>query len=86
MAGKSSQRSSLTQIEERRKRLMEELDALAQAEREEKDRLADAGRGTFLAALETVRIGPMSRREAKRIANAIATLGGAAVAAKLASE
>lgn len=86
MAERSVQRGALVQIEERRKRLMDELAELDRKEREEKERLADAGRQTLLAALESVKVGPMTRREAKRIANAIATFGGAGVVARLGTE
>ncbi len=43
----------------------------------------DAGRGTFMAALDRVRIGPMEDASARTIAKAIAASGGDAIAAQL---
>lgn len=85
MARTPSETPSLSQIEARRKRLVEELEALEHAEREARERLADAGRETLLAALAGVKIGPMTRAEAKKIASSIAKLGGAAAAVRLAN-
>lgn len=75
----------LSAIAAERARLEAKLSELNEAEKRAREAERDAGRAVFMAALEKIRIGAMSRSEAKAIAKAIETMGGTAVAQKLAA-
>jgi len=76
----------LSAIAAERARLEARLSELSLAERRVREAERDAGRAVFMAALQKTKIGAMSKSEAKAIANAIETLGGSTVAAKLAAQ
>ena len=69
----------------RRAKLEAELAQLAEAERTAREAERDQGRKVLLAALGKVKIGAMDREDAKAIARALETMGGAELAARLAS-
>lgn len=75
----------LSAIAAERARLEAKLSELNEAEKRAREAERDAGRAVFMAALEKIKIGAMSRSEAKAIAKAIETMGGTAVAQKLAA-
>lgn len=75
----------LSAIAAERARLEAKLSELNEAEKRAREAERDAGRAVFMAALEKTKIGAMSRSEAKAIAKAIETMGGTAVAQKLAA-
>ena len=76
----------LSAIAAERARLEAKLSELNEAEKRAREAERDAGRAVFMAALERVKIGAMSKSEAKAIAKAIETLGGATVASRLAAQ
>jgi hypothetical protein len=72
--------SDLESIVAERARLEAQLAELANREKEAREAARDAGRPVLLGALEKVKIGELTRQEAKTIATAIGKLGGAEVA------
>lgn len=85
MARRKGGELSLADIERERARLEEQMRELDAAAKRARDAQADAGRPTLLAALEKVKIGEMTRSEAKAIANAIGAVSAAEIVAKLAA-
>ena len=83
MARARNPQGNLDVIAAERARLQAELARLDEAENAARDIARDAGRETLLGALGKVRIGAMSRDDAKAIATAIASLGGGEAARKL---
>jgi hypothetical protein len=83
MARAKKGEDDLATIEAKRAALKAELAKLNEAEKRAKQATLDAGRPVLLAALQKVKIGKMEIGEAKAIAKAIETIGGAAVAQKL---
>ncbi|MCO4091550.1 MAG: hypothetical protein HEQ34_06305 [Sphingorhabdus sp.] len=83
MARIKKDNDDLAAIDARRKTLKAELAKLNEAEKRAKQATLDAGRTVLLAALQKVKIGKMEIGDAKAIAKAIETLGGAAIAQKL---
>lgn len=83
MARRRTGELTLADIERERAQIEAKLRELNEAEKRARDIAADAGRATLLSALEKVRIGAMTRSDAKAIANAIASLGAAELVAKL---
>lgn len=77
--------ADLAEIEARREALRAELAQLDDQARAAQQAARDAGRSTFLAALDRIKIGALSKGEARTIAEAIAQHGGRAVAERLAS-
>ncbi|MBJ7526354.1 MAG: hypothetical protein JHD10_03875 [Sphingomonadaceae bacterium] len=75
--------NDLAGIEAKREMLKAELAKLNDAEKRVRQATLDAGRSVLLAALQKVKIGKMEVADAKAIAKAIETLGGAAAAQKL---
>jgi len=75
----------LAAIEARREALKAELAQLDEQAKAAELAARDAGRSVLTAALERVRIGGLSKVEARAIANAIGQHGGKAVADHLAS-
>ncbi|HEX7777072.1 MAG TPA: hypothetical protein VF449_11165 [Parvibaculum sp.] len=59
---------------------------MAAREKEAIEAARDAGRPALLSALERVKIGEMTRQDAKAIAGAIAKLGGVQAAKLLAAK
>ena len=78
--------SDLTSISAERARLEAELADLAAREKEALEAARDAGRPALMSALERVKIGEMTRQDAKAIATAIGRMGGAQAAQLLASK
>lgn len=72
--------SDLTSISAERARLEAELADLAAREKEALEAARDAGRPALLSALERVKIGEMTRQDAKVIATAIGRMGGSQAA------
>ena len=83
MARAKKGEDDLSAIEAKRAMLKAELAKLNDAEKRAKNATRDAGRPVLMAALLKVKIGKMEIAEAKAIAKAIETIGGAAVAQKL---
>jgi len=86
MARAKNVEGDLSAIAAERARLEAKLSELNQAERRAREAQRDAGRAVFMAALQKRKIGAMSKSEALAIAKAIETLGGSAVAEKLAAQ
>lgn len=85
MARTKNPRGNLEVIAAERARLQAELVRLDEAEKAAREVARDAGRKALNGALAKVKIGAMSRDDAKAIATAIATLGGSEAARKLAA-
>ena len=85
MARPKNVEGDLTAIAAERARLQAAIEELDVAEKRAREVVRDAGRAVFMAALLKTRIGAMSRSEARAIAKAIETMGGTAVAEKLAA-
>ena len=85
MARTKKVEGNLSAIAAERARLQAEIEKLDEAEKRAREAERDAGRAVLLAALEKTKIGAMSRADAKAIAKAIETMGGSAVAEKLAA-
>jgi UDP-N-acetylglucosamine transferase subunit ALG13 len=83
MARPKKTEGNLDAIAAERARLKAELSKLDALEKQARQAVSDAGRGTLLAALERVKIGSMSKAAAKVIAVVIAAEGGDEVAKKL---
>ena len=73
----------LESIIARRTALEAELAKVLEAEALAKEAARDAGRSLLLSALEKVKIGALSRREATTIARALERLGTSGVVARL---
>ena len=73
----------LDAITAERARLQAELARLDEAEKAAREIVRDAGRATLDAALARVKIGAMSKDEAKAIATAIASLSATEVVRRL---
>ena len=83
MARSKKPTGNLNMIASERARLQAELARLDEAEKAALEVARDAGREMLLAALARVKIAAMGKAEAKAIASAIGTLGGAEAARKL---
>lgn len=66
-------------------KLTEQLADITRRKSAAHDRARDAGRASFLSALDRVKVGPMEAGSARAIAKAIEALGGDAIAARLAN-
>jgi len=75
--------NDLPSIAAERARLEAQLAELAALERDAREAARDAGRPVLLAALDKIKIGEMSRQDAKAIAGAIAKHGGVQMAKML---
>lgn len=83
MARSKKPTGNLDVIVAERARLQAELARLDEAEKAVREVARDAGRETLNGALARVKIGAMTKDDAKVIATAIATLGGDGAARKL---
>lgn len=80
MASETRIPSNIDAIEAEMTKMQERLAALADAKRKALDEQRDIGRPVLLAALAKVRIGDISKSDARAIARAIERLGPARVA------
>lgn len=85
MASKPKIPTSIESIEAEMKRTQEHLASLAAAKQKAIDEQRDAGRPVLLAALARVKIGDLTKVEARSIATRIEALGPARAAEILAS-
>jgi hypothetical protein len=80
-----SKLSDIAAIDARREALRAELAKLDEQARAAEVAARDAGRSILLSALNRVKIAAMDKKDAKLIASAIGTHGGAAIAQYLSS-
>lgn len=85
MATKPKIPSSIEGIEAEMQRVQEQLATLSAAKRRALEEQRDAGRPVLMAALAKVKIGDLSKADAKAIASRIETLGPARAAEVLAA-
>lgn len=85
MAAKPKIPSNIEAIDAEMERIQEHMATLAAARQKALDEKRDAGRPVLLAALAKVKIGDLTKADAKSIATRIETLGPARAAAVLAA-